>query len=184
MGGSPGLVVMGRDSCPKVVGSNPSIVYWMDMFSNIFVVKIVMFVENTKITKKKPEWPITKLLHHPWVLGHFFFKTSWANCFCYHFSFVFYTITNPWLNLNYFLGQQWLWQTLGIQPKASWSVDPFGHSGTQAYVLKASGIDSVAIMRIHRWEKILTAFNQICFPNKSLNRFNDDDDYGDGLLKK
>ena len=29
---------------PKVVGSNPGTVYWMDIFSQIFVVKIVMFV--------------------------------------------------------------------------------------------------------------------------------------------
>ena len=29
---------------PKVVGSNPSTVYWMDIFPNLFVVKIVMFV--------------------------------------------------------------------------------------------------------------------------------------------
>ena len=45
MGGSPGLVVMGGDSGPKVMGSNPDNVYWMDIFSHIFVVKIViMFV--------------------------------------------------------------------------------------------------------------------------------------------
>ena len=29
---------------PKVVGSNPGTVYWMDIFSHIIVVKIVMFV--------------------------------------------------------------------------------------------------------------------------------------------
>ena len=29
---------------PKVVGSNPSAVYWIDIFSNLFVVKFVMFV--------------------------------------------------------------------------------------------------------------------------------------------
>ena len=29
---------------PKVVGSNPSTIYWMDIFSHLFVVKIVMFV--------------------------------------------------------------------------------------------------------------------------------------------
>ena len=39
----------------KVVGSNP----WMDIFSHIFVVKIVMF-EKTKINlnKKQPAWTI------------------------------------------------------------------------------------------------------------------------------
>ena len=36
--GSPNLVVMGGDSCYE--GSNP--VFWMDIFSHIFVVKIVM----------------------------------------------------------------------------------------------------------------------------------------------
>ena len=35
-------MVMGGDSCPKVVGSNPGTVYWMDIFAHIFVVKIVM----------------------------------------------------------------------------------------------------------------------------------------------
>ena len=44
LGGSPGLVVMGRDSRLKVMGSNPGTVYWMDIFSHIFCVKIVMFV--------------------------------------------------------------------------------------------------------------------------------------------
>ena len=42
MDGSPGLVLMGRVSRPKVVGSNPSTVYWMDIFLHIIVVKIVM----------------------------------------------------------------------------------------------------------------------------------------------
>ena len=36
---------MGGDSFPKVVGLNPGTIYWMDIFSQIFVVKIVlMFV--------------------------------------------------------------------------------------------------------------------------------------------
>ena len=33
-GGSPGLVVMGGDSRLKVVGSKPSAVYLMDIFSH------------------------------------------------------------------------------------------------------------------------------------------------------
>ena len=41
LGGSPDLVVMGGDSL-KVVGSNLVTVNWMDIFSHIFVVKIVM----------------------------------------------------------------------------------------------------------------------------------------------
>ena len=39
-GESFGLVVMGEDSCCKVVGSNPSTVYWMDIFSHLFVLKL------------------------------------------------------------------------------------------------------------------------------------------------
>ena len=31
----PGLVAMGGDSCPKVMGSNPSIVCWMDIFKKV-----------------------------------------------------------------------------------------------------------------------------------------------------
>ena len=38
-GGSPGLVVMGDNSCSKGRGFE-----WMDIFSHLFVVKIVMFV--------------------------------------------------------------------------------------------------------------------------------------------
>ena len=34
----------GNPHFPKVVGSNPGTIYWMDIFSHIFVVKIVMFV--------------------------------------------------------------------------------------------------------------------------------------------
>ena len=46
MGGSPGVVVMGWDSRPEGVGSNP----WMDIFSHIFVVK---FVYKKTIIKRK-----------------------------------------------------------------------------------------------------------------------------------
>ena len=37
---------------PKVVGSNPITVYWIDIFSHLFVVKIVMFFVKTKINEK------------------------------------------------------------------------------------------------------------------------------------
>ena len=42
-GGSPVLVVMGVSHITKVVGSNPSNIYWMDIISHLFVVRIVMF---------------------------------------------------------------------------------------------------------------------------------------------
>ena len=41
-------MVMEDTRVPKVVSSNPSTVYWMDIFSDLFVVKIVM-LEKTKI---------------------------------------------------------------------------------------------------------------------------------------
>ena len=46
MDGSPGLVVMGGDSRPKVVGSNPGAGYWMDVtfFHIDLLYKIVLFV--------------------------------------------------------------------------------------------------------------------------------------------
>ena len=53
---------MGGDSCPKVVSSNPSTVYWMDIFSHLFAVKFVMLFEKTKINEKEAG------------VGPFFFK--------------------------------------------------------------------------------------------------------------
>ena len=41
-GSCPGAMVMEETHVPKVVGSNPSTVYWMDVFSHVFVAKIVM----------------------------------------------------------------------------------------------------------------------------------------------
>ena len=43
-GGRLGLVVMGGASSSKIVSSNPGTIYWMDIFSNTFAVKIVIFV--------------------------------------------------------------------------------------------------------------------------------------------
>ena len=41
-GGRPGLVVMGGDSCSEGRGLGFGTTYWMDIFSHIFAVKIVM----------------------------------------------------------------------------------------------------------------------------------------------
>ena len=51
-------MVMGWDETrvPKIVGSNPSTIYWMDIFSHLFVVKIVMMfvcLKRPKITEKE-----------------------------------------------------------------------------------------------------------------------------------
>ena len=52
-------VFMGEDLCRKVVGSNPSAVFWMDIFSYWFVVKLYCLFEMTKnIRKRDRGWPI------------------------------------------------------------------------------------------------------------------------------
>ena len=55
LGGSPGLAV-------KVVGSNPGTGYWMDIFSQLSVVRIVMCVFEKDENKRKRGrgWPIKK----------------------------------------------------------------------------------------------------------------------------
>ena len=51
MGGSPGLVVMGGNSCSKGCRFK----YWMDIFIHLFVVKIVnVCLKKTKKEKKMP----------------------------------------------------------------------------------------------------------------------------------
>ena len=53
-GESRGLVVMGGDSRPKVMGSNSSTIYWIDILSHIFVVKICnVCLKRPKINKKE-----------------------------------------------------------------------------------------------------------------------------------
>ncbi|KAH3844392.1 hypothetical protein DPMN_086650 [Dreissena polymorpha] len=50
-------------------------------------------------------------------------------------------------------GHQWLYSNLGIRPTTSWSVDPFGHSGTMAYLWKQAGMENMVIGRIHQATK-------------------------------
>ena len=60
-GGSSGLVVMGGDSFSKGHGLNPGTVSWMDIFSHLFVVKIVMCVwKDENKWKRGRGWPIFK----------------------------------------------------------------------------------------------------------------------------
>ena len=40
---------------PKVVGLNPGAIYWMDIFSHIFVVKIVMMFDEKAENKQKDQ---------------------------------------------------------------------------------------------------------------------------------
>ena len=59
MGWSPGLVVMGGDSCSE--GSNPNTVYWIDIFSHKIVVKVELIAEKTKINENEAgEGPFLK----------------------------------------------------------------------------------------------------------------------------
>ncbi|ODN05616.1 Alpha-mannosidase 2 [Orchesella cincta] len=51
-------------------------------------------------------------------------------------------------------GQQWVKAHLGVVPKSSWSVDPFGHGSVFPYILQASSIKGMVIQRIHYgWKK-------------------------------
>ena len=59
--GSPGLVVMGDDSCREVVGLNPGAIYWMELiFFNINLLqKLYCLFEKTQNKQKRGRgWPI------------------------------------------------------------------------------------------------------------------------------
>ena len=57
-------------------------------------------------------------------------------------------------------GHGFLREMLGVIPKASWSVDSFGHGGTFPHLLAKAGIDSMVIMRVHFAWKEWFARNQ------------------------
>ena len=66
---------------PNVVSSNPSIVYWMDIFSHLFVVKIVLVcLKNTETKQKEAEVGpfLTKVLIGQWL---------WLNWHSSHFRY-------------------------------------------------------------------------------------------------
>lgn len=57
-------------------------------------------------------------------------------------------------------GHEWLRLNLGVRPRFGWSIDPFGHSPTMAYLLQRVGFDGIAINRVHYSVKKLLAQNQ------------------------
>ncbi|KAL4705749.1 hypothetical protein ACJJTC_018348 [Scirpophaga incertulas] len=66
-------------------------------------------------------------------------------------------------------GHQWLIENLGYIPKTGWSIDPFGHSSTQPYLLKLAGIENTVIQRVHyRVKKELALNRQLEFKWRQL----------------
>ncbi|KAB0803931.1 hypothetical protein PPYR_00901 [Photinus pyralis] len=46
-------------------------------------------------------------------------------------------------------GHQWLERNLNYTPKSHWSIDPFGMSATQPFLLKEMGLQNMLIQRVH-----------------------------------
>lgn len=65
-------------------------------------------------------------------------------------------VMNDEANSHYFAiieqmmeGNTWLNETIGVTPKNSWSIDPFGYSATMAYLLRRMGFQNMLIQRTH-----------------------------------
>uniref|UniRef100_A0A0X3PLK3 mannosyl-oligosaccharide 1,3-1,6-alpha-mannosidase n=1 Tax=Schistocephalus solidus TaxID=70667 RepID=A0A0X3PLK3_SCHSO len=46
-------------------------------------------------------------------------------------------------------GQHWLMDHLEYYPNVSWAIDPFGHSTSEAYLLRKAGFEHILIQRTH-----------------------------------
>ena len=49
---------------------------------------------------------------------------------------------------NFALGQQWLYDTFGINPKVAWQIDDFGHSSAMASLFKEMGYEALFFGRM------------------------------------
>ncbi|WOK93523.1 alpha-mannosidase 2 [Canna indica] len=65
-------------------------------------------------------------------------------------------VMNDEANSHYFAiieqiteGNMWLNETIGVVPKNSWSIDPFGYSATMPYLLRRMGFRNMLIQRTH-----------------------------------
>lgn len=65
-------------------------------------------------------------------------------------------VMNDEANSHYFAiieqmmeGNMWLNDTIGVVPKNSWSIDPFGYSASMAYLLRRMGFRNMLIQRTH-----------------------------------
>ena len=64
---------------------NPSAGYWMDIFSHLFVVRIVCLFEKTKINEKEAGVGPFFSLKRPRTIKRYFSKLQTNNC-CYSYS--------------------------------------------------------------------------------------------------
>ncbi|XP_052756455.1 alpha-mannosidase 2 [Galleria mellonella] len=79
--------------------------------------------------------------------------------------------SSHWLSIIQQLttGHQWLFDNLGYIPKNAWSIDPFGYSSSQPYLLKLAGLENSVIQRVHyRVKKELALNRQLEFKWRQL----------------
>ncbi|KAF5958872.1 hypothetical protein HYC85_006097 [Camellia sinensis] len=76
-------------------------------------------------------------------------------------------VMNDEANSHYFAiieqmmeGNMWLKDTIGVVPKNSWAIDPFGYSSTMAYLLRRMGFENMLIQRTHYELKKELAFSK------------------------